>query len=496
MKKLLILCFSILSGLMLAQNTYNFNYRLDYIFPGFESEYPDMIFTRHYIPAEFSEENKNSLLHFPIFIGFQAGYSFLNGNQLIQVENTNLENNFTIGGYGLYGLGETIQTLYEKVELRKIDRTSENILGKSCNFYEVITTLDGEIKPSDIVLCVDETHEIDNLSFLLPKQEGKQIKGLVLAIASPDDKDYEKIILSSIEKINSSIHFDIDKEIADYQVKVDSIKNLLADENVSWDEAITEQTEGYDAYDYYDYHNYMTQPQFCNYSELYNLKFEDETSISFATPYISSLCNYTYYMKAGDEEKYKKFALKEIKGVKKNAAKSGLINKKDANLLYEFLKKDIEAMKKSTPKSQEDFAVEAAADAVVAAAEEAVEYDYFADYYVDSYKSEYMNLTPEMMNFAFETLSADSPYWEGMPSYCKEIDSIIPEFSNQEISKHAKNYAGQICDMYMGEFYGSNVWYKGTLDGIRAEQMYFNKNRDEFSKKDKKLLDEFLDKLD
>src|SRR5690606_33218857 len=199
--------------------------------------------------------------------------------------------------------------------------------------------------------------------------------------ASPDDKDYEKIFLSSIEKINSSIHFDIDKELADYQTKADSIHKLLTDENTSWDEAIAEQAEGYGAYDYYDYYNYMTQPKFCNYSELYDLKFEDENSISFASPYISGLCNYTYYMKAGDEEKYKKFALQEIKGVKKNGPKSGLISKKDANLLYDFLKKDIEAMEKSTPKTQEDFLVEAAADTVVAAAEEAVEYGYFADYY-------------------------------------------------------------------------------------------------------------------
>lgn len=495
MKKSLIFSAFILSGFLSAQNSHTFNYRLDYKFPGLDSSMSDMIFARHYIPAQYSEQSKNSLVHFPIFMGNQAGYSYMNENQLIQVENSDLENNFNIVAMDLYGYGESVETLYEKVELNKIDRAPLNVLDRSCNHYEVISTMQGQTKITDFVLCIDETSEIDNVSFLLPKQEGKQIKGLVLAITSPEGNENEKVLLSSINKINSTIHFDLDKELADYQVKKDSVRAFDAGEEMVWDEAVAEEVE-----EYYDYYNYMTQPQFCNYSELYTLKFEDENSISYASSYISSLCNYTYYMKAGDEEKFKTFALKEIKGVKKNGPKSGLISKKDANLLYDFLKKDIEAMEKSTPKTPEDFAVEAAADAVVAGIEEAVEavatYDYSQDYYVGQYESEYESLTPESMNFAFETLSANSAYWKAMPAYCKNMDTVIPKFSNEELSKHAKNYAGQLCDMYMGEFEGSSVWYKGTLDAIRAEQIYFNNNRDKFSKKDKELLDEFLNNLD
>ncbi len=489
MKNLLIFSVLIFSGFLSAQNSHTFNYRLDYKFPGLDPSMSDMIFARHYIPAQYSEQSKNSLVHFPIFMANQAGYSYVNENQLIQVENSDLENNFNIVKTDLYGYGEPVETLYEKVELNKIDRAPLNVLDRTCNHYEVISTKEGQTKITDFVLCIDETSEIDNVSFLLPKQEGKQIKGLVLAVTSPEGNENEKVLLSSINKINSTIHFDLKKELADYQVKKDSISALYPEEEVAWDEATAVE-------EYYDYYNYMTQPQFCNYSELYTLKFEDENSISFATSYISSLCNYSYYMKAGDEEKFKTFALKEIKGVKKNGPKSGLISKKDANLLYDFLKKDIDAMEKSTPKTQEDFAVEAAVVAADEALEAVAAYDYSQDYYVGHYESEYESLTPESMNFAFETLSANSAYWKAMPAYCKNMDTVIPKFSNEELSKHAKNYAGQICDMYMGEFEGSSVWYKGTLDAIRAEQIYFNNNRDKFSKKDKELLDEFLNNLD
>ncbi len=496
MKKIVSISLLMLFGMVMAQNSYNFSYRLDYTFPKAEGLSTDMIFAKHYIPAKFSEKTQNSLINFPTYMSGKSEYSFLSGNQMISIQNLDLENNFVITDLEYYGYGKTVEALYDKVELRKIERTSLTILGKSCNHYEVIATLDNEQKPSDFVLCIDETNEIDNVSFLLPKQEGKQIKGLVLAVTSPEGSENERIILTSISPVNSTIHFNLEKELAAQKVRQDSIDKLYAEEgNWAADSTAVAADPYYDSY----YENYMTQPKFCDYSELYNLEFEDENAFSFGSSYIGTLCNYTYSMKRGEEEKYKNYALKEIKGIKKNAVKAGFIGKKDAQMFYEFLKKDIEAMKVTKPLTAAELSAQAAVDAANAAVEAvayADEYDYSMDVYVPEYQSVYKPMKPEDSNFAVTSLSDTSGYWKGIPTYCKKISTVIPKFSDGELTKHATNYAGQICDMYLGEFEGSGVWYKGTLDAIRSEQMYFNNNRDKFSKKDKELLDEFLNNLD
>src|SRR5690606_17886293 len=135
---------------------------------------------------------------------------------------------------------------------------------------------------------------------------------------------------------------------------------------------------------------------------------------------LGSLCNYTYYLKRGDEEKYKAFALKEIKSFKKNAPKSGLMSKKDAQLFYEFLKKDLDALEVSKPLTAEELAAQEvayAADAAVEAAEVVVYDDGLV--YVPEYQSVYKPMKPEDSDFAVTTLSETSVYWKGMPAYCK-----------------------------------------------------------------------------
>lgn len=504
MEKTISLLVILFFGISMAQNSHTFTTRLDYVFPGFDGTNEEMIFAKHYIPSQYSEKAKNSLIHFPMYISGQAGFSFVNDNQFITIENIDLENNFSMNHLDYYGYGNSVQILYDKVELKKIDRAPLTVLGKICNHFEVITTLEGEVQPTDFVLCIDEQNEIDNTTFLLPKQEGTQIKGLVLAVTSPEGNENERILLKSITPVNSTIQFDLKKELAAYQVKKDSIEKLYNTE-YPVDSVAMATTE---AVPYY-YDDYMTQPKFCDYVEFYNLKFESDEAYNVTSSYMSNLCSYSYYLKRGDEEKYKSFVLKEIKGMKKNLPKSGLISKKDAQIFYEFLKKDIEAMKISKPLTEAEkkardaeYAIEdaaiAAADAA-AAAVEAIEIqgpDDVYDPYVSTYESSYKDLKPEDSNFAVTGLTEESAYWKGMPAYCKKMETVIPKFSDEELTKRARNYAGQICDMYLGEFEGSSVWYKGTLDAIRAEQMYFNNHRDKLSKKDKQLLDEFLNNLD
>src|SRR5690606_7953831 len=142
--------------------------------------------------------------------------------------------------------------------------------------------------------------------------------------------------------------------------------------------------------------------------------------------------------------------------------KSGLMSKKDAQLFYEFLKKDLDALEVSKPLTAEELAAQEvayAADAAVEAAEVVVYDDGLV--YVPEYQSVYKPMKPEDSDFAVTTLSETSVYWKGMPAYCKNLSTIIPNFSDGELTKHVQNYAGQICDMYLGEFEGASVWHKG-----------------------------------
>jgi hypothetical protein len=173
------------------------------------------------------------------------------------------------------------------------------------------------------------------------------------------------------------------------------------------------------------------------------------------------------------------------------------MTKKEANMFYDYIKKGFENLKKAevTAEQAAAWATESAVDATMAAAEGWSEEDYLTSF-IEPYESVYGTIKPEDTEFAVTHLEADSPFWEVMPTYCKKLDSIIPNFSNSDLKLHAKNYAGQICDMYLGEYLSENVWYKGTLDAIRAEQKYFSTVRGTLNNNDTKLLDEFLNSLD
>lgn len=508
--KFKLLFVLILSGIGLsAQETFTFSYRLDYEFPKTEESEEGYIFGKHYIPEKYTESTKNSLLDLNYFSMMGAGYgfTFLDGDQAIQIQNSDLDNNFVISKFGTdhsYGENGSVEKLYDRARFQKFDRESIKILDYSCNHYQLFVTKRGEEQEEDtrMVFCIDESNPIDNTTFLLPKQEGTPIKGLILSISSPDNNPSEMIFLTKINKINSTIKFDLQKELAAYKVQKDSLDKYYS-ENYD-DIAVAVDSVAVVEGNYNYYNEYMNSPEFCNYTGFYDLKFEDETSYSIGSSYMSNLCSYAYYLKKGDEEKFKKFALKEIKSSTKNFSKAGIMPKKDSKIFYEYLKNDLEVLQKSKPNTDvapEMLEAVAAADATMEVAVEAVDGAVGYDYYepsVSDYESDYKNLQPEDSSFAITSLQEDSgsAYWKGIPAYCKKFDSVVPNFSDEALKKHAKNYAGQICDMYLGEFDGSGVWYKGTLDAIRAEQLYFNNNKDKFSKKDKELLDEFLNSLD
>lgn len=500
MKNKLFLGLIFLGINLFAQETHTFKYRLDYKLEGVDSDEASYFNGKHFLPEKFTDKSKISLVIFPYFsLSSAAEFSLIQGNKVIGVTSQDLDNTYKISNTNNYNYGESVRVLYDYVILKKIDREPLKILDRTCNHYQAFAAVDGAPESDvDLIFCIDETSDIDNVSFLIQQKENP-VKGLLLAIAPTDADKNERIALQKITNINSTIKIDVDKELAAYQIKKDSLDQVYNSYDYPVDTAYAAEAV---AYDYNS--EYMNQPEFCNYTGFYDLVFEGENSFSVASTYMSNLCSNTYYLKKGDEEKFKNFALKEIKNIKKNYVKSGLMPKKDAVIFYDFLKKDLEKLEKSKPKTEAELAVEAAAAEAAAEAYAVVDSaytdgSYYDPYvYVSDYETVYKTMKPEDSNFAITSLEADpeSPYWKGMPAYCKKFETIVPAFSDEELKKRAKNYAGQMCDMYLGEFDGTSVWYKGTLDAIRSEQLYFHNNRDKFSKKDKELLDEFLNSLD
>lgn len=115
-------------------------------------------------------------------------------------------------------------------------------------------------------------------------------------------------------------------------------------------------------------------------------------------------------------------------------------------------------------------------------------------YNIKTYNSEYKTSKIENTNLAINELEKDSPYWQGLPKYCANLEDKISGFSNKKLKKHIKNYIGQICDLYLSEIKENSVDVKRTLDEIRYEENYFRNYQT--NKKDRNLINDFLNKLD
>lgn len=493
MKKINLIITFLLFSLVWGQSKLDMHYSLDYSFYSNDESMNEKPFVKHYIPQKFSESGKASLLFFETYdLSGAPGYLYFQEGKAIEIYSNNLNNNFKIkdrfSAYDFYS--DPIDTLYHKVEFVKADIPSKKILERTCNNYYIKTINEG-VESVDFMLCVEESSEIDNLSFLFPKQEGTKVKGLILQFAPFDLYETEGLHLKAIEKINSSIQFDFQKEYADYVAKRDSLRTAFETEIEKYDEDSFVDPVAVDDYTYES--EYANQPGVCNYEGFFDLNFSTDKALDIASNYLNSLCSMSYYLKAGEEETFKAFAIRDAKTATKNFRKEGLFTKADEKMFYNFIKAGFEKLQKS-----EYSIVEAAAKATEDAAWAAEDYDWATDLdaYLTPYVSEYAEMKPEGTDYAIDQLEEDSPLWKTMPSYCQKVDSIVPNFSNAELKLHAKNYAGQICDMYLGEFSPENVWYKGTLDAIRAEQKYFSTIKEKLNNNDTKLLDEFLNSLD
>src|SRR5690606_6607950 len=98
------------------------------------------------------------------------------------------------------------------------------------------------------------------------------------------------------------------------------------------------------------------------------------------------------------------------------------------------------------------------------------------------------------VSLAYDILEAES-LKENAPDYCEGLKNKIPAFQNTELQKHVYNLTGQICDLYLYNN-GGYVDYTGTINSMRKSYLEIEKLRDSLSKKDQKLLLEFLKSLD
>ncbi|MDR7129535.1 hypothetical protein J2X69_001880 [Algoriphagus sp. 4150] len=368
----LTMLFTSLSAI--AQETHQLKHKLEYEMDS-SGETPFKIL--HYIP-EKSSHTDFSLISTPP----SGGFTIIKGSQAINVGMADLEYNFVISD--TYW-GSAANKIYEQeVTLEpSINSTQETILGYTGRYFTVV--IDNK---ESLELCIAEDHPVDNLSFVFSNQQGSNVRGLILAAAGPASAEtgftVEKIVLKQITPVDHTIRIDLEKQLASYQAKRDSL------------DAVYEREQAV-------------------YDSLYAAEYS---------------------------------------------------------------------------------AIEDAADAAYAAADA---WDGTSKNDVYPYVSEYKALS-EGNALAIESgecyMDKESPLWKGIPAYCQQLDTILPDFKNAELRAHARNYAGQLCDMYLYELSEYDVLFKATLDEIRKEVLYFNNIKDELSKGDKKLLDEFLNGLD
>lgn len=136
-------------------------------------------------------------------------------------------------------------------------------------------------------------------------------------------------------------------------------------------------------------------------------------------------------------------------------------------------------------------------DAVKADSAQAAE-DEVADgesYDLPKYESAYKKNNPDGNNLAIDH-ELSNKQKNALPGYCFRIENDLSKFSNKEVAKHLKNYAGQVCDMYLSQGENHTIYIKGTVDEIRKEVVWLTSQIGKLAKDDQKMLKEYLDNLD
>lgn len=375
----------------------------------------------------------------------------------------------------------TVNELWpQKSELIKIERTGQ-VDGVDCQYYGFYL----EDKDAyEMCFCIDEDNAVNNAAYLL---QHKNINGLILSI---EEKEGTGMVwtLEKVEKLDLSLAIDIEQVLTDIEAHQQS-----KDEAVEEDDTVTEITEDWQI----DYNKIYDDPLYTyGIANLSNYEM-----YSFVYPVYGLMSNLLYktedYSYYGQNPKYTReqlldFFSKNTQSLTENLYSSELITKSEKEELDAYFKERVQKAEDFEPEAIVDDEVEEATDNVVQ--EETVN-TAETFYYYNKYASKYKDIdVANDASLAYDILT-QSEFKKNAPMYCDDLANKIPNFENKELSLHVQNAVGQICDLYLYEN-GGSVDLIGTIDSMRKSMLEIEKLRKKISKKDKKLLVEFLKQLD
>lgn len=403
-----------------------------------------------------------------------------------------LERNVVVKNDKMYNSFAESPLFDAKVELVAMNK-SDVIFNIPCNYYEIKSTDDNFSSPFfETCLCIDEKNETKNLKSLLPSVS---IDGLILALKKIDsDESFE---LTDMKNVSIKLDFDFDKEYKDLEEKYLAQKAASEAEYEAYavdSIAVTEAVPYYGEDSYYDYYS----DPLCNTYEYF--QDMDANLLNIANLIKDTGCTLLYAdsdydgIKDYKREEVIKIYEKHIKSSVKSFVKSKAITKKEGKTLTASLEKVLEAAKKYNPKELESSqAVDAADYAYAVADTAAVAYDEYD--FSTKYESVYKDMVSEPVSLAAELNDSKELFKDNMPQYCSELSQKIPQFEDKKLYYEVYNLVGQICDLYIYQN-GGYVDYFTTINSFRKSLLEIENKREKMSKKDQKLLKEYLNSLD
>ncbi len=373
--------------------------------------------------------------------------------------------------------------LSSKITFESLNKKG-SFLGFACDYY----TLKSDIFNDNLIItnvncvCIDTTNKNKNVKIIFPNSN---IDGLILGFSFTESLD-NMIVLNEIKNIDIKNSFDFDSEyiLAENNYN-DFLKRISDEENhvFDYDKTILPPTSNF-------YKNYILDP-LCNSYLYFN---ELDTKLKNLAERFTSIGCKLHYEDFSFENKESEYSRKLVielaksqsNDLLKQAFKSKVINKTE---------------RKKLAKAFEKFYNEASIfnenqDIIEEVTNESTSDDIWNGTGVESaeYISEYKSLQVDINNLAAESkLNEDIEQY--MPNYCSDLKNRVPNFKNDNLKIHVYNLVGQICDLYLYQN-GGNVNYFLTIDSMRKSLLEIENMRSQLSKKDTKLLNEFLNSLD
>ena len=429
-----------------------------------------------------AENTQNFLNYYSTGNTFFRESFLITDHKYFDVTANTLENNLSIKLPSYYeGIDEEEIKPYQDhyfsniTNVVNLNKTS-TINGYTCNNYEVISKKDDFETTTSI--CVDEKNSIDNISFLLSKQN---IKGLLVNLTTNDEATFG-FTVDKIGKANAKLTFDQAKEIEKFAEKLEKSKTYYED---LYANTVVDST-----YTAYNTDNRYEDPIINFYT--YQTSENDNVNQLFST--IAGLNYNLVYTDAdydGNPDLERSTALTTAEGstnqLIKQFKKNKLANKgevKELNNLFKTYFEDAKNFKLTEVSTAYDDAPD-----VVDSAYEAVD---IADYY-DPYTSTYKTTDISVIDLAIDNPNVQS-YLKIAPAHCKDLKTKIPAFTDKELGNLVYNYAGQICDLYI--YQSGSVGLTETIDAMRKSVLEITNKFDKLKKEDKDKLTTFFNSLD